>query len=132
MARTPEAPRQRTPRRAAAYRGQSRCYYGFSEFQIDDALPHAAGVYMLASACLGPERWRVILIGDTGDFAAAIRRGAAIREARRRGANRILLHFSPLTAAHRHQAARDLWMTIRAPLVTWGTAEGGVQTAKRA
>ena len=134
MARTPRDSPRRTPRRAATYRGQSRCYYGFSEFQIDDALPHAAGVYMLANACVGPERWRVILIGDTADFADAIPRDGATREAKRRGATRILLHFSPLTAVLRRQAARDLWAAIRAPLVAWDseTAALGAQTAKRA
>jgi len=124
----------RTPRRAATYRGQSRSYYGFSEFQIDDSLPHAAGVYMLASACLGPERWQIILIGDTADFATSIPREDAAREARRRGATRVLLHFSPLSAARRQDAARDLWLAIRAPLVTWdaGTAAPTLPAVKRA
>ncbi len=89
---------------------------------------------MVASVSLGPERWRIILIGETANFDATIPRDATVREARRRGASRILLHFSPLTAARRRQAAQDLWMAIRSPLVAWKseTADMAARAARRA
>ena len=109
----------RKPRRTVTYRSQSGVYYGFTEFGINDPLPNAAGIYMLVSETLGPDQWRIILVGETGNFAAGIAPVAAAPEALRRGASRVFLHFSPLGRQERLAAAQDIWMAIRAPLVSW-------------
>ncbi|MDA0664730.1 MAG: hypothetical protein O3B08_18125 [Proteobacteria bacterium] len=118
----------RKPRRTVTHRSQSGVYYGFTEFGIDDPLPNAAGIYMLVTEILGPDRWQIILVGETGNFAAGIAPVAAAPEALRRGATRVLLHFSLLGSRERLNAARDLWMANRAPLVSW-TPEAIRQTA---
>ena len=112
----------RIPRRTVTYRSQSSVYYGFTEFGIDQPRPHAAGIFMLAEETVGPDIWRILLVGETADFTAGIKHNTAGREARRRGASRILLHFSPLGSQARLNAAQDLWLAIRSPLVSWATA----------
>ncbi|MEX2615001.1 MAG: hypothetical protein WD767_02795 [Alphaproteobacteria bacterium] len=118
----------RKPRRTVTHRSQSGVYFGFTEFGIDDPLPNAAGIYLLVTDTLGPDRWRIILVGETGNFAAGIAPVAAASEARRRGASRVLLHFSPLGGRERLAAAQDIWMANRAPLVSW-TPETNRRTA---
>jgi len=111
----------RKPRRTVTYQGLSSTYFGFTEFDVDRPLPHAAGIYMLGSDTIGPERWQIILVGEAADVAADILRNPAAQEARRRGAKRVLLHVCPLDQPRRRQAATDLWMAQRTPLVSWET-----------
>ncbi len=127
MRNSPEG-HSRKPRRTVTHRSQSGVYFGFTEFGINDPLPNAAGIYMLVTETLGPDRWRIILVGETGNFAAGIAQTPALHEALRRGASRVLLHFSPLGSGERQNAARDIWMANRAPLVSW-TPETIHQTA---
>ena len=110
-----------TRRETAAYRGASGGYYGFTVFALDEALPRAAGIYALVSPDLGPERWKILLLGETANFAAELGDSGSlsIREARRRGATHILLHVSPIATAKRREAGYDLWRTLRPPLVGW-------------
>ena len=112
-------------RETATYRGSSGTYYGFTVFSSAETLPRAAGIFALATRAVGPEQWRIILIGETSNFSAQLstRNSSAITEARRRGATHILLHFSPIATARRREAAHDLWRRIRSPLVAWDNEE---------
>jgi len=109
------------PRRTVTYRSQSSVYYGFAELGIDQPLPHAAGIFMLAEETVGPDRWRILLVGETADFATGMQHNGAVREARRRGASRTLPHSPPPAHQRRLDAAQDLSMAIRSPLVSWPT-----------
>ncbi len=108
-------------REAATYRGASGAYYGFTVFALDETLPRAAGLFALAMRSIGPERWRVLLIGETANFAAHLSKYdcKALAEARRRGATHVLLHVSAIATAQRREAGHDLWRKIRTPLVAW-------------
>jgi hypothetical protein len=123
MANSPFGSTRRQPRRTVTFRGQSSVYFGFTEFDTARPLPHAAGIYMLATETLGPDRWRIVLVGETANFASDLAHHPAAREALRRGATRALLHFSPLDQGRRLSAAMDLWMAVRSPLVTWSAPE---------
>lgn len=104
-----------------AFRGASGGYYGFTAYALDESLPRAAGIYALVAPDLGPERWKVLLIGETPNFAAELTAvgSMSVREARRRGATHILLHVSPIATAKRREAGYDLWRNLRSPLVGW-------------
>lgn len=112
-------------RETATYRGASGTYYGFTIFSSAETLPRAAGIFALVTRTIGPEQWRVLLIGETSNFSAQLstHEPGAINEARRRGATHILLHFSPIATAHRREAGLDLWRSIRSPLVAWDNEE---------
>lgn len=110
----------RARREAITYRGASGGYYGFTVFEMDEPLPRAAGIYALAMRIVGPERWRILLIGETANFAAQLSADCKTQaEARRRGASHALLYVSPIATNRRQEAARDLWRGIRSPLVAW-------------
>ena len=111
----------RARRESITYRGASGAYYGFTVFGLDETLPRAAGVYALATPTLGPERWQILLIGETSNFSSRIstHNGRTQAEARRRGASHVLLYVSPIATDRRREAAQDLWRSIRSPLVAW-------------
>jgi len=123
MGRAEPTDSPRTPRESATFRGVSGAYYGFAVFRLDETLPRAAGLFAMASETLGPERWRILLIGETANFAAGVASDPAFAEAQRRGASRILLHFSPLPALRRREAAHDLWQDLRPALTAWGPGD---------
>lgn len=112
-------------RETSTYRGASGTYYGFTIFSSAESLPRAAGIFALATRAVGPEQWRILLIGETSNFSAQLSThdSGAINEARRRGATHILLHFSPIATARRREAGYDLWRNIRSPLVAWDSED---------
>ena len=112
-------------RETATYRSATGTYYGFTIFSSKETLPRAAGIFALATRTVGPEQWRILLIGETSNFSTQLstHNSPAINEARRRGATHILLHFSPIATARRREAAHDLWRRIRSPLVAWDNEE---------
>ena len=85
-------------------------------------------LFVAFSATMGSSLSSVFLVYSMGSLTqvfgitAGIKHNTAVREARRRGASRILLHFSPLGSQARLNAAQDLWLAIRSPLVSWATA----------
>ena len=77
----------RARREAATYRGSSGAYYGFTVFSDDEALPRAAGIYMLVRRAVVPSAWEILLIGETSNFVDKLSttHPGALAEARRRG-----------------------------------------------
>lgn len=115
----------RVRRETVTHRGASGAYYGFTVFALDETVPRAAGVYMLARRDLGPNAWNVLLIGETANFADELTtpRPGALSEARRRGATHVLLYVSAIATDRRREAAHDLWRKIRSPLVAWDSED---------
>ncbi len=111
----------RSRRETETYRGASGAYYGFTIYSLDEGLPRAAGIYALGARIIGPERWRILLIGETANFADQLAAPdcSSITEARRRGATHIFLYVSPIATIRRREASHDLWRSIRSPLVAW-------------
>ncbi len=111
----------RARRETATYRGGSGAYYGFTVFSIDETLPRAAGNFAMAIRDLGPKLWDILLIGETGNFAAELSGNCtrAVSEARRRGATHVLLYVTAIATERRREAGYDLWRRLRSPLVAW-------------
>ncbi|MDD9903894.1 MAG: hypothetical protein OXT06_10030 [Rhodospirillaceae bacterium] len=115
----------RARRETATYRGTSGAYYGFTVFTGDEALPRAAGIYMLVRRAVGPSAWDILLIGETSNFVDELSaaRPGALAEARRRGATHQMLYVSAIATDRRREAAVDLWRNIRSPLVAWDSED---------
>lgn len=115
----------RARRETLTHRGASGAYYGLTVFTLDETVPRAAGLYMLARRDLGPDGWNILLIGETANFADELSNGrhGALSEAKRRGATHVLLYVSAIATDRRREAAHDLWRKIRSPLVAWDSED---------